>query len=173
MTNRSNRRPGNAVWGGQDGSCPTSSVRGLPDGESEVIVLILLALGCDDTEFPTSEGGTFTGDDYATVVEVFDGWCVECHRSDGPIANLDLETDPCEALVNVVSSRTVPYVVPGDHEGSVLWNRIASTGTYGGVMPPAGPMPQANIDSVAAWIDAGASCTGPVASRAPAEGGGW
>jgi hypothetical protein len=121
-------------------------------------VVFLLAVACDDTEFPTDAGGTFEGDSYADVVQIFDAHCVSCHRSSGPVAGLDLESDPCEAIVGVASSRTDPYVVPGDREASVLWHRVADTGQFGVLMPP-GSMAEANVDTIGAWIDAGASCS--------------
>lgn len=138
-------------------------------------MLILYAFGCDDTEFPSRGGGTIVGDDYASVVQVFDGSCVGCHGPNNPPGGLDLETDPCSAIVDVPSSQSVPYVVPGDPEGSLLWSRIADNGTHGSVMPPSGKMPQANIDTVAAWIEGGAICDEPVASleQNVRAGGGW
>ena len=54
-------------------------------------MVILLAVACDDTEFPTDGVGTIVGDSYPDVVAIFDGYCVSCHRSSGPVARLDLE----------------------------------------------------------------------------------
>jgi hypothetical protein len=49
-------------------------------------------------------------------------------------------------------------VVEGDHESSVLWDKVAENGAYGGVMPTAGKMGDANIKIIEDWIDEGAAC---------------
>jgi len=119
-------------------------------------------MGCDDTVFGGSH--EVTGSGWDAVVEIFAAECNACH---GPgtaatFGNLDLETDPCGDLVGVPASNpsygAALLVEPGDHEASVLWDKVAENGSYGGVMPTAGKMEQANIDIIQAWIDDGASC---------------
>lgn len=127
-------------------------------------MLLLLAVACDDTTFPAAGGDAIVGDSYTDVVQIFDGNCMPCHSAATATAGLDLETDPCSAIVDVPSSQGDPYVVPSDSGASVLWNRVADTGVHGGVMPPAGQMRQENVDTIAAWVDGGASCEESVAA---------
>ncbi|MDP2313898.1 MAG: c-type cytochrome domain-containing protein [Pseudomonadota bacterium] len=124
-------------------------------------MLLMLLLACDDDIFPPPTGGgdVVQGDSYADVVTVFEGACVSCHGAGAPTAGLDLETDPCAAIVDVSSvTYGAAYVAPGDSPGSVVWNKMADTGVHGGVMPTFGAVAEASVATVAAWIDAGASC---------------
>lgn len=129
------------------------------------IPLLLLAVACDDTQFPAPAGGAETGitDDYAGMQSLFDGQCLACHAAAVKLGGLDLETDPCSALVGVPSANTdyggALRVAAGDHEASVLWNKVNGTDVYGQRMPQGGQLDDASISAVEAWIDAGASCT--------------
>lgn len=125
-----------------------------------LIPLLLLPLGCDDTEFSNGHGGgELTGaEGWEGVAEAFAAECVACHGPGGA-AGLDLETDPCGAVVDIDSpTYGAKIVAPGDHQASVLWHKMADTSTYGGVMPIVGAMDAAVVDNVAAWIDDGAPC---------------
>jgi cytochrome c5 len=127
------------------------------------MLLILLTFGCDDTVFSngTGGGGAVVGDSYADAETVFADNCVSCHSAAGApsFGGLDLATDSCAATVGVVSpDYEAPLVAPGDSAGSVLWNKIADSGMYGNVMPPSGAIAQESVDTIAAWIDAGAAC---------------
>jgi hypothetical protein len=122
-------------------------------------MLLIWILACDDTIFANGTGGeAVTGDTYEDVETVFANNCTSCHNPTGAatFGGLDLQTDPCAATVRVSSSYGPPRVDPGNHADSVLWNKMADTGAYGGVMPPSGKLPDPTIASVAAWIDAGA-----------------
>lgn len=149
-------------------------------GPAMAVALGLLAplalAACDDTEFKSVGGGPVEGEGYEAVVEVFDGNCLACHSAGAKLGSLDLETDPCGALVGV-SAANAEYggallVDPGNSSGSVLWHKVADTGTYGDVMPTSGAMDQANIDIIAAWIDDGASCDSGGGSGGGESGGG-
>lgn len=130
------------------------------------LVAGLLALSglsaCDDTIFNTKEGGAVDGEGYDGVVSVFEANCLSCHSAGAKLGGLDLETDPCAAIVDVSAANSAYggalLVSPGDTEGSVLWHKITDSGTFGDVMPTGGAMDQANIDIVANWIADGASC---------------
>ncbi|MCB9685639.1 MAG: hypothetical protein H6738_10795 [Alphaproteobacteria bacterium] len=125
------------------------------------MVLWLWLAGCDDTTYPAIGGDAVVGDTYDDVVTVFEGDCLACHGSAAPLGDLDLETDACSAIVEVdAANYDGVLVVPGDHAASVLWAKMSDSGEYGGVMPPTGTIAQASIDTVAAWIDAGADCGG-------------
>ena len=114
-------------------------------------VLALLG-GCDDTLFGAETA--VDGQGYDAVAEVFDVNCVECHSSGFSLGNLSLEGDFCE-LVDIDSSAysDIKLLVPGDSAASLLWHKVDDSGIYGGVMPTAGRMDQANIDIIADWID--------------------
>ena len=123
-------------------------------------MMLLLWMACDDTNFPTPEGGgAVSGDSFADVKTILEGDCLTCHSAGAKLGGLDLETDACAALVDVDSSYGAKLVAPGDHAASVLWAKMEDSGEYGGVMPQGGKVAQASIDTVAAWIDKGASCT--------------
>lgn len=148
-------------------------------GRGPALALGLLAplalVACDDTEFNSAGGGPVEGEGYEAVVEVFDANCLACHSAGAKLGSLDLETDPCGALVGV-SAANAEYggallVDPGNSSGSVLWHKVADTGTYGDVMPTSGAMDQANIDIIAAWIDDGASCEGGESGGGESGGG--
>lgn len=137
-------------------------------------MLLMLAMACDDTEFPTPEGGeAVSGDSFSDVLTVFEGDCLSCHSAAAALGGLDLETDPCAALVGAqASGYDAKLVEPGDHTASVLWHKMDDSGTYGGVMPQGGKLAQTSVDTVAAWIDKGASCSDDTGGGTDTGGGG-
>lgn len=80
-----------------------------------------------------------------------------CHGGNRPQAGLDLSGDGAyDALVDI-PSRTDPgrkLVQPGAADESVLIRTLRRSSTP--LMPPAGPLPAAVIDSIAAWVASGA-----------------
>jgi cytochrome c5 len=122
--------------------------------------LLGFLVGCDDTVFPAVDhGSAVVGDSYADVTSIFEASCNSCHSAGGQAGGLDLETDACATLVGVqASSYAGLRVAAGDSASSVLWAKVADSGEYGGVMPPSGMIAGDSIDTIAAWIDAGASC---------------
>ncbi len=124
-----------------------------------LLLLLPLLTGCDDTDFSNGHGGELSGaEGWEGVSEVFAIECVACHGVGGT-AGLDLETDPCAAIVDIDAvAYGAKLVAPGDHQASVLWHKMADTATYGGVMPVSGAMDPAVVDNLAAWIDDGAPC---------------
>jgi len=122
----------------------------------------LLLAACDDEIFPpVDHGAAVSGDTYDDVATVLDGACVACHTGATPAGGLDLATDPCADLVGVDSpDYGTPYVSPGDATSSLLWLKMsgAEPTRWGGVMPPSGTLAATSVDTVAAWIDAGAAC---------------
>ncbi len=129
-------------------------------------MILLTLLACDDTQFPAPPGGEATaGSDYVAMRALFDAECVQCHDASGlMLGGLDLALDPCNTLVGVASEEYpgATLVVPGDHEASVLWNKMADTGTFGAVMPQSGALSSEYVDGVATWIDEGATCEEPI-----------
>ncbi|MDD4859216.1 MAG: hypothetical protein PHR56_03315 [Dehalococcoidales bacterium] len=133
---------------------------------SLLIILASLTLnvwveGCKATPVKTvvKNGVSFSRD----IQPVFDAKCVNCHRSTNARAGLVLESGAAyRDLVNVVSEQSaLPLVTPGDAEKSYLLDKVKGThatkGGRGGLMPPASPLPQEQLDLIARWIAEGAS----------------
>lgn len=123
-------------------------------------MILLLAIACDDHDFTAGAAGeVVVGDSYSDVVKIFEGDCLSCHSAAAALGALDLETDACNALVNVpAAAYDGTLVIPGDSANSVLWHKVANTGTYGGQMPQGTSLSEESITTIADWIDAGASC---------------
>ncbi len=127
-----------------------------------VALAVALAPACDDTIF---HGGSVSlaveGNDWCTVTAIFDAACVSCHNAGAFLGELDLQTDPYNALVGVVSTTDTcggrTQVIPGDKENSLLYQKVAGTHDCGELMPLGGALDQASIDAIGAWIDAGAT----------------
>jgi uncharacterized repeat protein (TIGR03806 family) len=90
--------------------------------------------------------------------------CAHCHRPDGP-AQLDLDLRFATPLGEMNAVDAAPQsesfgidaeriIARGDHQSSMLWQRIARTG--GGRMPPLSNarMDPLGVELVAEWIDA-------------------
>jgi len=80
-----------------------------------------------------------------------------CHSGLTPTAGLNLEAG--NAYVNLIDENSTQesafkLVRPFNSDSSWIIHKMRAQGTT--VMPPSGNLPQAVIDSVAAWIDNGA-----------------
>ncbi len=115
-----------------------------------IALLLLGAAACDDTTFNTLEVNV-EGEGYDAVIQVVEGNCTSCHAADGSASFLVLTEDVfCDSVLND------RFVIPGDAEGSVLYQRISDAGSP---MPPTGMMSEGNLTIVGDWIDAGAECS--------------
>jgi mono/diheme cytochrome c family protein len=102
---------------------------------------------------------------YATILG---GVCAQCHGAatgDGALSGgllMDTKQDAYSALVNVAAAGEAcgtsgeTRVVPSSSATSLLWQKVNGTQTCGGRMPLGGELEQAQIDLIAAWINAGA-----------------
>lgn len=123
--------------------------------------LVTALVGCsDDDDDGTLDPGP-TPVSYATQIQpIFDVSCVRCH-GEGGSGGLDLRPgDSHGNLVGVISQNYAPalLVVAGDPVGSVLHEKVADTGRFGGVMPPgAGALPDDEIALIRRWIEEGAN----------------
>jgi hypothetical protein len=80
-----------------------------------------------------------------------------CHGGSSPQENLDLSAgNSRNGLVNITSTEdgVMKRVEPGNSEQSWLMKKLNGDGTS--VMPTTGKLSQATIDTIAAWINAGA-----------------
>lgn len=91
---------------------------------------------------------------------VFDISCTgSCHVGANPPAGLNLEAaNSYMELVGIASSQDpgIMRVMAGDPDASYLIHRLDGTAPGFGVMPPGGALPQSSIDTIRAWILAGA-----------------
>ena len=86
---------------------------------------------------------------FAEVVEVLEPSCGRCHGGFGGWSMEDYDS-----FIN--GGDNGPVVLPGDPDGSVLAQKLLGTQTFGGMMPPNGALPPAEIQLVIDWIAAGA-----------------
>ncbi|HMV69817.1 MAG TPA: hypothetical protein PKA64_23455, partial [Myxococcota bacterium] len=71
--------------------------------------------------------------------------------------HLDGTSADYDRLVDVESSTGVPYVVPGDADGSYLVQKLeGADGITGDPMPVGGSLDPADLQVVRDWIEAGA-----------------
>ena len=137
------------------------------------IIAFLLLMGCDDTTFEGhgADADPVTGEGFDAVETVFSNSCLEgCHEAAIGVGGLDLETDPCGAMVGVeAQAYDGVLVVAGDSGSSVLWHKMANTSTYGGAMPPSGGIDDTSLAVVTDWIDDGALCEEQEEDTAPPD----
>ena len=90
--------------------------------------------------------------DYTTEIQsIFDTRCGNCHLGNSS-GGLNLSN-----YGNLMLSNTV---TPGEHQTSILYDRITREESQSGDMPPTGSLSQSQIDIIAQWIDEGACNSG-------------
>jgi hypothetical protein len=129
-----------------------------------------------DSADPGDTGGTGEGGEGCTTFEesvqpILTASCAfaGCHGGGSPAQGLLLESGSAIAsLVGVDSSEQpgTPLVDPGSLDTSFLWIKLLPDPPVGARMPYGGALSGAQLDAVAAWIEAGAPegeyCTGSV-----------
>ncbi len=85
----------------------------------------------------------------ADVMPIFEAECIACH---GNFGGWDASTYDSV----MTSGNNAPVVIPGNAETSLLAQKMAGTQTIGNIMPPAGLLPEDEIQVVLDWINAGA-----------------
>jgi hypothetical protein len=134
---------------------------GSPSKTAAPLALALLLAACDDTTFLTGGAEPVSGEGWCGVTSIFDGSCnAACHSAAASLGELDLETDPHAALVDVPSTypgRTL--VVPGDPDGSFLMIKLEGTQAAGEgtPMPQSGALSTEALELVRQWIADGAT----------------
>lgn len=117
---------------------------------------------------PIACGGDGTGDEAgapATLTEIeaeiFARSCTfsACHKGASPAGGLGLEGATHDKLVDIMATGAAkPLVVPGDPDGSYLYEKLtATTPTAGDPMPPGAPLSADKLEKVRSWIAAGAA----------------
>ena len=85
------------------------------------------------------------------IQPIFNSNCIFCHQNGGS-ATLNLRT-----YSGVMTGGwSGPAIIAGDHQNSLLYQRIIKTTGTDGSMPPNDPLSQSQIDLIAQWIDEGA-----------------
>lgn len=94
---------------------------------------------------PTAEGVSFASD----VMPIFESKCVACH---GNFGGWDAST-----YTSVLGTgNNAPVIIPGDPENSLLAQKMVGTQSIGNIMPPAGLLPEDEVQVVLDWIAEGA-----------------
>ena len=90
--------------------------------------------------------------DYQSDIQpIFNNNCIFCHQYGGS-ATLNLAT-----YSGVMTGGwSGPAIIAGDHQNSLLYQRIIQPTGTDGSMPPNDPLSQAEVDLIAQWIDEGA-----------------
>ena len=95
----------------------------------------------------------FSQIDYNSQIQpIFNTNCITCHQYGGS-ATLNLTS--YTGLIN--GGWSGPSIIAGDHENSLLYQRIILPVGTDGSMPPNVPLSQSEIDLIAQWIDQGAT----------------
>jgi len=83
---------------------------------------------------------------FSRIQSIFNTYCTSCHGTQG-----GLSLTSYDEMMQGGNSGAV--VTPGDHTNSYLWQKIND-----GSMPPSGEKPTtADLNTIATWIDEGAS----------------
>ena len=95
----------------------------------------------------------FSQVDYNSQIQpIFNTNCITCHQYGGS-ATLNLTS--YSGLMN--GGWSGASIIAGDHENSLLYQRINLPVSTDGSMPPNVPLSQSEIDLIAQWIDQGAT----------------
>jgi mono/diheme cytochrome c family protein len=85
---------------------------------------------------------------FATDIQpIFKAKCATCHGSLG-----GWDSSSYQAVTT--TGNNAPVVIPGDPKKSILVQKLE--GTQGGIMPPSGKLPDADIQKIMDWIAGGA-----------------
>ena len=142
--------------GAEDGGSEGASDDGSDDGGSDD--------GANEDPFAEDGGGDGSPDGPPdgsfgdSVAPILAASC-SCHI--GGAGGLSFDGDAYGALVGVPAvGADMSYVEPGDVDNSYLVHKLrgtqASVGGGGGTMPPVGSLDDADIETIEAWIAAGA-----------------
>lgn len=112
-------------------------------------ILILFLSGCYYDEVLEDIAPVPNEDvSYATDIQpIFNTHCVACHNGG---LNPDLREGTSYNFITVTDPG---QVVPGDAEGSELYQRLIGAGN---IMPPSGALSNTDVDLVRDWINQGA-----------------
>jgi hypothetical protein len=125
-----------------------------------ILSMLFLLIGCSDSSTGPATPGTPVQASLSDIqARVFTPSCAlaGCHAGSSPAGGMNLAAGSSyTALVSIRSSLYASKlrVKPGSASESVLIGELRRELSPG--MPPSGPLATAVIDSIAAWINAGA-----------------
>jgi mono/diheme cytochrome c family protein len=98
---------------------------------------------------PTAQptAGTLTFDE--DILPIFKQDCSICHGQFGGWNSISYQAV-------MTSGDNAPVIIPGDSANSLLVQKLQGTASSGGIMPPGGKLPEATIQLIIDWINAGA-----------------
>jgi mono/diheme cytochrome c family protein len=94
---------------------------------------------------PVTDGVSFSAD----VMPIFEAKCAACH---GNFGGWDAST----YTTALGTGNNAPVIIPGDPENSLLAQKMVGTQSIGEIMPPAGLLPEEEIQVILDWIEEGA-----------------
>jgi mono/diheme cytochrome c family protein len=97
------------------------------------------------TSQPAPSNPTFNMD----ILPIFQKSCTMCHGNLGGWTGTSYQSV-------MTTGDHAPVVIPGDVANSVLAQKLLGTSSFGGIMPPSGKLPDATIQIILDWIEAGA-----------------
>lgn len=112
------------------------------------LVQVIRRFARASTEEPTATPAgapSFTAD----VLPIFEDKCIVCHGNLGG-------WDASSYEKAMTTGDNAPVIIPGNVEESLLAQKLQGTQAEGTVMPPAGKLPDAQIQVILDWIEAGA-----------------
>jgi mono/diheme cytochrome c family protein len=94
---------------------------------------------------PTTGAVSFSSD----VMPIFEAECIVCH---GNFGGWD-----ASSYTNVLGTGDhAPVIIPGDPDNSLLGQKMVGSQSIGDIMPPAGLLPEDEIQAILDWIEEGA-----------------
>jgi mono/diheme cytochrome c family protein len=94
---------------------------------------------------PTTGEVSFSSD----VMPIFEVECFACHGNFGG-------WDASSYTTVLGTGNNAPVIIPGDPENSLLAQKMIGTQSIGNIMPPAGLLPEDEIQIILDWIEEGA-----------------
>ncbi|MCJ7534839.1 MAG: c-type cytochrome, partial [Anaerolineales bacterium] len=94
---------------------------------------------------PTTGEVSFSSD----VMPIFEAECFACHGNFGG-------WDASSYTTVLGTGNNAPVIIPGDPENSLLAQKMIGTQSIGNIMPPAGLLPEDEIQIILDWIEEGA-----------------
>ena len=94
---------------------------------------------------PATDAVSFSSD----VMPIFQAECIACHGNFGG-------WDATSYQKVLGTGDHAPVVIPGDPENSLLAQKMVGTQSIGDIMPPAGLLPEDEIQVILDWIESGA-----------------
>ena len=94
---------------------------------------------------PSTDEVSFSTD----VMPIFEADCAICHGNLGGWDASDYDSV-------MTTGNNAPVIIPGDAENSLLAQKMVGTQTLGNIMPPAGLLPEDEVQIILDWIDGGA-----------------